>query len=90
MLQLDDQTNTSVEAFAMLQEVDLSNNRLSGTVSNLASFCLDLRELDLSNNSLSGPLPYLYSQYRMKVGLQGSMTRHTMHNGCVILLLLAN
>ncbi|KAL3159977.1 hypothetical protein ABBQ38_010365 [Trebouxia sp. C0009 RCD-2024] len=50
----------------MLQDVDLSNNRLSGTVSNLASFCLDLRELNLSNNSLSGPLPDLLSQARMK------------------------
>lgn len=61
------------EATAMLQEVDLANNRLSGTVANFISFCLDLRALDLSNNSLSGPLPYLYSQARLKVGLQGAV-----------------
>ena len=89
MLQLDSQRNTAVAAFAMLQEVDLSNNRLSGTVSNLASFCIDLRELNLSNNSLSGPLPNLFSQHRMKVGLRGSLTHQKMQSGCVILLVLA-
>lgn len=84
---LSDQKSVSLTAPIMLQDVDLSNNRLSGTVSNLASFCLDLRELNLSNNSLSGPLPDLLSQARMKVGLQGSVI-HQQCSSCVILSVL--
>lgn len=86
MLKLSDQRSMSLTPSTMPQEVDLSNNRLSGTVSNFASFCLDLRELNLSNNSLSGPLPRLYSQARMKVGLQGSVTHQPSSHHVVLLV----
>lgn len=51
----------------MLQEIDLSNNGLSGTLPDLINYCQDLVALDLSNNSLSGPLPNLLTVNRIKV-----------------------
>ena len=63
----------------MLQEVDLSNNRLSGTLPNLINYCQDLMALDLSNNSLSGPLPNLVTMNRIKVSLPDSVTSNNAH-----------
>ncbi len=45
----------------MMQEVDLSNNKLTGTLPASLNLVQDLRLLDLSNNSLSGPLPTLFT-----------------------------
>ncbi len=45
----------------MVQEVDLSNNKLTGTLPASLNLVQDLRLLDLSNNSLSGPLPTLFT-----------------------------
>ncbi|KAA6420956.1 MAG: adenylate cyclase [Trebouxia sp. A1-2] len=48
-----------------MQEVDLSNNELTGTLPASLDLVQDLRLLDLSNNSLSGPLPTLFSADHM-------------------------
>lgn len=51
----------------VMQEVDLSNNELTGTLPASLDLVQDLRLLDLSNNSLSGPLPTLFSADHMVV-----------------------
>ena len=51
----------------MMQEVDLSSNKLTGTLPSSLSLVQDLRLLDLSNNSLSGPLPTLFTIDHMVV-----------------------
>lgn len=61
--------STEKLAICMLQEMDLSNNGLSGTLPDLINYCQDLLALDLSNNSLSGPLPNLLTVNRIKVCL---------------------
>ena len=51
-----------------VQEVDLSNNKLSGTLPLSLGFCQDLRSMDLSNNTIEGSLPTFAATDRLQVG----------------------
>lgn len=66
--------------------MDLSDNKLTGTLPYALSLVHDLRLLDLSSNSLSGPLPLLLLADHLVVSHVPCQQRWlTVHPGCMFI-----